>query len=149
MKRIVVTAVAAAACAWLAPPAQAHHSHPIFYDFCKRVTIEGQIESVEWKDPHSQIRVTLDDGTTYRVEWGSQRILGRQGVAAAAQTALTPGARIVVIGNPQRDAEQIRARFPNVTVTETRVIDPRQMRRADDSWRWELPPPANPLPCLN
>ena len=148
MKRIAVMCLAAAVCASLAPAAQAHHSHPLFYDFCKRVTIEGRIDSVEWKDPHTQIRLVLDDGTTYRVEWGSQRILGRQGVGAAALTALTPGARVVVVGNPQRDPEQIRARFPDVSVTaDAHLLDPLQMRRTDDSWSWALPPPANPQPC--
>src|SRR5215510_11185180 len=149
MKRTVVMSLAAAACAWLAPAALAHHSHPAFYDFCKRVTVEGRIESIEWKEPHTQIRLALDDGTTYRVEWGSPGILARQGVGAAAEKALIFGARIVVTGNPQRDPAQIKARFPNVTVTETRVIDPRQMRRTDDSWSWAPPPNPNPnpLPC--
>jgi len=145
---MVVGSLAAAVCAWLAPVAHAHHSHPAFYDFCKRVTIEGKIDSVDWKEPHTQIRVTVDDGTTYRVEWGSPGILARQGVGAAAEKALVFGARIVVTGMPQRDPAEIKARFPNVTVTETRVIDPLQMRAADGSWSWSLPNQnPNPLAC--
>lgn len=143
----MVIPLAAALCAGLASAAHAHHSHPAFYDFCKRVTVEGRIDSVEWKEPHTQIRITLDDGTTYRVEWGSPRILGRQGVGEAAQKGLAYGARIVVMGNPQRDPAAIKARFPEVTVTETRVIDPLQIRRADDSWSWALQPNPNPPPC--
>ena len=139
--------VVAAGSACLAPVAYAHHSHPVFYDFCKRVTIEGKIDSVEWKEPHTQIRVTLDDGTAYRVEWGSPSILARQGFGAAAEKALAFGARIAVTGMPQRDPEQIKARFPNVTVTETRVIDPLQMRRTDDSWSWALSSNPNPPSC--
>ena len=147
MKRTVMF-LAAAVCMCVAPIADAHHSHAAFYDFCKRVTVEGRIDSVEWKDPHTQIRLTLDDGTAYRVEWGSPRILERQSVGEAAQKALTFGARIVVLGNPQRDPEQIRARFPNVTVsTNPPAIDPLQIRRVDDSWSWALPPSPNPLPC--
>ena len=150
-QRTVAIPLAAAMCAWLAPAAHAHHSHPAFYDFCKRITVEGRIDSVEWKAPHTQIRLALDDGTTFRVEWGSPGILDRQGVGAAAQKALTPGARLVVVGMPQRDPAAIKARFPTVTVTETRVVDPLQMRRADDSWSWALPsnpnPNSNPSPC--
>jgi hypothetical protein len=142
MHRTVVIPLAAALCAGLASAAHAHHSHPAFYDFCKRVTVAGRIDSVEWKDPHTQIRLTLDDGTAYRVEWTSPRMLERQGAAAAGQQALTYGARVVVMGNPQRDAAQIQARFPTVAVTETRVIDPLQIRRADDSWSWAVP--SNP-----
>ena len=145
MHRTVVIPLAAALCVGLVSAAHAHHSHPAFYDFCKRVTVEGRIDSVEWKAPHTQIRLALDDGTTYRVEWGSPGILDRPGVGAAAE-GLTPGARLVVMGMPQRDPAEIKARFPTVTVTETRVIDPLQMRRADDSWSWALSPTPNPNP---
>ena len=148
MKRMAVMSLAAAVGAWLAPAAHAHHSHPAFYDFCKRVTIEGRIDSVEWKEPHTQIRVTRDDGTAYRVEWGSLNVLERQKVLGPAEKALTFGARIVVTGNPQRDPAQIKARFPDVSVsTNPPAIDPLQIRRADDSWSWALPPNPNPLPC--
>ena len=148
MKKTVVIPLVAALGAWLAPGAQAHHSHPAFYDFCKRVTIEGRIDSIEWKEPHTQIRLALDDGTTYRVEWGSLNGLERQKVLGPAEKALTFGARIVVTGNPQRDPEQIRARFPDVSVsTNPPALDPLQIRRADDSWSWALPPNPNPLPC--
>src|SRR5262245_29763428 len=99
MKRRIATSLAAAVFACLAPVAHAHHSHPAFYDFCKRVTIEGRIDSVEWKEPHTQIRVTQDDGTTYRVEWGSLNGLERQKALEPAEKALTFGARIVVTGN--------------------------------------------------
>ena len=148
MKRTLAIALTAVVCAWLAPAAQAHHSHPAFYDFCKRVTIEGRIDSVEWKEPHTQIRVTQDDGTAYRVEWGSLNVLERQKVLGPAEKALTFGARIVVTGSSQRDPEQIRARFPNVSVsTNPPAIDPLEIRRADGSWSWALPPNPNPLPC--
>ena len=33
--------------ATLASSAHAHHSHPYFYDECKRITIEGRVERVE------------------------------------------------------------------------------------------------------
>jgi len=34
----------------LASSGYAHHSHPYFYDECKRITIEGRVERVEFKD---------------------------------------------------------------------------------------------------
>lgn len=147
MKRTVMF-LAAAGCVCLAPIADAHHSHPAFYDFCKRVTVEGRIDSVEWTNPHTQIRITLDDGRAYRVEWMSLGAIERQPPAGSAERALTFGARIVVTGNPQRDPEEIRARFPNVSVsTNPPAIDPLQIRRVDDSWSWALPRSPNPLPC--
>ena len=148
MNRTTVTALAMAGWAALAPGAQAHHSHPIFYDFCARVTVEGRIDSVEWKDPHTQIHLTLDDGTAYRVEWTSLGALQRQNVAGPAQQALAFGARVTATGHPMRDPAQIRARFPDLSLSvDTRVVDPLQIRRVDDSWSWALPPNPNPPSC--
>src|SRR5678809_504166 len=103
MTRVVVIPLAAAIglCTGVLP-AQAHHSHPIFYDQCKTVTVEGRIERVEWKDPHTQIYLTLDDGSMYRVEWTSLRGLTNNGIAGPAQKALQFGARVVATGNPPR-----------------------------------------------
>jgi hypothetical protein len=56
---------------YAASTALAHHSHPIFYDQCKKVTIEGRVESAQWKNPHVLIVLRKDDGTTYTAEWTS------------------------------------------------------------------------------
>ena len=34
------------------------------------ITVEGSVESVEYKNPHSIIVVRQDDGTAYTVDWG-------------------------------------------------------------------------------
>jgi hypothetical protein len=62
MKRGVGTLAAALYLA-TASPAFAHHSHPLTYDWCKSITVEGRVESVEYKNPHSIIVVRQDDGT--------------------------------------------------------------------------------------
>jgi hypothetical protein len=49
----------------------AHHSHRLFYDQCKSVTIEGRVENIHWKNPHVWIDLTMGDGTTYHAEWTS------------------------------------------------------------------------------
>jgi hypothetical protein len=41
----------------LASSADAHHSHPYFYDECKSITVEGRVERVEFKDPHTWISI--------------------------------------------------------------------------------------------
>src|SRR5215510_1784113 len=114
MKRIVVFPLVAIGLCRAAVPAQAHHSHPYFYDQCKTVTVEGRVERVEWKDPHTQIYLTLDDGTTFRVEWTSLRGLTNFGIVRPAQDALRSGARVVAMGNPPRDAASVRARSPEL-----------------------------------
>src|SRR4051812_32843315 len=69
----------------------AHHSHQTFYDPCKPVTIEGRIESIEWKDPHILLDLDLDDGRTYHAEWISLREVTTRRSIGPAQTALTFG----------------------------------------------------------
>jgi uncharacterized protein DUF6152 len=121
-------------------PASAHHSHPIFYDSCTVRTIEGEVESVQWKNPHVLIDLMANDGKAYRAEWTSAGILER--------TSIEPpkaGDHVVVRGNPMRDAEAIRARFPSLTLTTPAkpVVDLIQIRRASDGWNWARPEPTS------
>ena len=126
----------------IASSAYAHHSHRLFYDQCKKLTIEGRVQSAQWKNPHVLIVVKMDDGTTYTVELTSLQILTTRGVAGSAQAALMPGARVVVTGNPLRDPAEIRASFPNLAeISNTKILDVIQIRRMDDSWSWGLPAP--------
>ena len=121
-----------------ASSALAHHSHLTFYDPCKPVTIEGRIESVQWTDPHIQIDLKLDDERTYHAEWISLREVTTRGSIGPAQTMLTSGTRVVITGNPLRDAAQIRVSVPDYK-GDTRgpnLVDVAQMRRADNSWSW-------------
>ena len=69
MRHRLVTLAVVLYLATLAPSAYAHHSHPYFYDECKSITIEGRVERVEFKDPHTWIVLRLDDGTAYTVDW--------------------------------------------------------------------------------
>ena len=56
MKRLIILAVTIIATA--GSSASAHHSHPYFYDQCKSITVEGSVESVQWKNPHTLIVVS-------------------------------------------------------------------------------------------
>jgi hypothetical protein len=143
MKRSVLIHLVTAICICTASSAYAHHSHPLFYDQCKKLTFEGRIESAQWKNPHVLIVIKMDDGTTYTAEWTSLQELTRTGVTGSAQAALTAGARIVVIGNPLRDPAQIRASFPALPeISNTKVVDVVQIRRMDDSFSWGRTSPA-------
>ena len=137
MKRNMVTHLAAAICICTESFAYAHHSHPLFYDQCKKVTIEGRVESAQWKNPHVLIVLKMDDGGTYTAEWTSLQGLTNSGVAGPAQAALMAGAGVVVTGNPLRDPAQIRASFPTIKdISNTKIVDVIQIRRMDDSWSW-------------
>lgn len=107
----------------------AHHSHPAFYDQCTTVTVEGEVESVQWKNPHVLIDVKTAEGKVYVVEWTSSAILERTSVAPPKA-----GDRIVVRGNPSRDRDKP-------------VVDIIQITRASDNWSWSRPEPPSPSDC--
>jgi hypothetical protein len=122
--------------------ALAHHSWPAFYDLCTRVTVDGAIDTIEWKDPHPWITVKADDATVYRLELTGTRGLERMGIRP---DTLKPGDRITVTGSPMRDPVQIRARFPDMKTTPGWETDPRwkttvaavwQIRRAGNVWNY-------------
>jgi hypothetical protein len=137
--------------------ASAHHSHPYVYDQCKSITIEGRVESVDWKDPHTLIIVKLDNGTEYTVDWAPLMGLTRDRIIDSAKTALVTGARVSVTGAPIRTAAEIRekyatgpwaGRFPEFKgEVNPNTLDPRSIRRVDASFNWALPPSANPPDC--
>ena len=134
--------------ATLASSAYAHHSHPYFYDECKSITIEGRVDRVEFKDPHTWIVLRLDDGTAYTVDWAPLSRLTNGGIIGPAKEALVFGARVVVTGNRIRDAAQIREHFPDFNSdVNPNTVDPSSIRNVGGSFSWALPPRTNPPKC--
>ena len=147
MKRKVVLAMAICVCV-AASSAYAHHSHPYFYDECKSITIEGRVERVEFKDPHTWIVLRLDDGTAYTVDWAPLSRLTNDRIIGPAKEALVFGARVVVTGNRIRDAAQIREHFPDFkSDVNPNTVDPSSIRGLGGSFIWALPRRANPPNC--
>jgi len=134
--------------ATLASSASAHHSHPYFYDECRSITIEGRVERVEFKDPHTWIVLRLDDGMVYTVDWAPLSRLTNDRIIGPAKEALVFGARVVVTGNRIRTAAEIREHFPDFKGdVNPNVVDPSSIRRVGDSFSWALPPRANAPNC--
>jgi hypothetical protein len=141
MKRSVVIHLVTVFCVCAVFSAHAHHSHPYFYDQCRSITIEGRVESVQWRDPHTLIVLRLDDGTAYTVDWNPLSRLTNSGNVGPAKAALMSGARIAVTGNPIRSSAQIREYFPDYThEVNPNTVDPMLIRRVDDSWNWARTP---------
>jgi hypothetical protein len=148
MKRGVETLAAALYLVTAASPAFAHHSHPLTYDWCRSVTVEGRVESVEYKNPHSIIVVRQDDGTAYTVDWVPLDGLTRNRVIESAKGALAFGARVSVIGAPIRTTAEIRGFFPDFKgEVNPRTIDPWEIRGVGDTFRWALPQLPDPAKC--
>jgi hypothetical protein len=134
--------------ATLASSAYAHHSHPYFYDECKSITIDGRVERVEFKNPHTWVVLRLDDGAAYTVDWAPLSRLTNQGVIGPAKEALVFGARVVVTGNRIRTAAEIRQHFPEFTSdVNPNTVDPISIRRVGNSFSWALPPRTSPPNC--
>ena len=132
---------------YAASSAHAHHSHPYFYDQCRRITIEGSVENVRWMDPHTLIVLRLDDGSSHTIDWNGLSGLTNNGIVGPAKAALVSGARIAVTGNPIRTSAEIRKYFPDYTYeVNPNIVDPTLIRRVDDSWSWERTPDRMPQP---
>ena len=129
----------------LALAALGHHSHPAFYDQCTTVTIEGRIDAVQWKNPHSLLDITTDEGKAYRTEWSPPRALEREKIAAPKA-----GERVVVVGNPMRDIAAIKATFPTLTLEPPTkpVLDVVQIRAVTGDWNWSRAV-VTPKDCKN
>jgi uncharacterized protein DUF6152 len=126
MKRYLVAALAVVALAGGAQ-AFAHHSFAATYIENQSVTIEGALIQFVLRNPHSfvDVMVTQPDGTMVRyvVEWGSPAQL--QG--KINRETLKPGDRVIITGNPGRNAEDHRVRLLT-------------FRRPKDGWSWGLLP---------
>jgi hypothetical protein len=139
MRRLALTFLTAAVGLDIASStADAHHSYGTFFDLCVSVTLEGRIERVEWKNPHSYIDFTTDDGAAYRAEWTSLDGLITRGVAAGAAEALKPGERVVFTGSPAKDPAAVRVNYPAFRGwTQKMVSALTEIHRAAGGWNWQ------------
>jgi len=105
-------------------PALAHHSFPATYEVDQVVTIEGTVSQFLFRNPHSFVHVvTLDKSgktVTWAVEWGAGGALGADNVT---HDTLKPGDKVVVTGNPAREAGSHRLRMRSIV-------------RPSDGWKW-------------
>jgi hypothetical protein len=159
MKRNVALCLAAASCISMAPSsAHAHHSYGMFFDLCQSVTIEGRVESIQWRNPHVWIDLKGDDATAYSAEWTSLT----PGGAGPAIDVLKPGDRLVITGSPVKDPTVKRGPAlpsnPDAALLRYLAVlrDPArrvvssltQVRRVSDGWSWGRTPGPTPPECV-
>jgi uncharacterized protein DUF6152 len=97
----------------------AHHSYAAF-DREHPVSVEGDIESLLFVNPHVVFSLKAADGT-YKVEWGALNQMVRWNIT---RDTLHVGDRVVVTAAPTHDPSERRLSI----VTE--------IRRPGDGWRW-------------
>ena len=124
--------------------ASAHHSHPDFL-LDQSASVTGDIERIEFKDPHVLITIRAADSTVYVAEWQGESWFRRvdlsylrsdpkhrpKNYTPVTFVSLKVGDHIVITGCPPRDP----AVHQLVHLTE--VVRPR------DGWRWRSSSWAN------
>ena len=124
--RLAVVALAAAAGVWGASLA-AHHSVGGVYRDDERVTIEGELVTLVYRNPHSYLHVLAPDRQRHQRVWAIETASGLQLRQTLAAASLVPGDRVIVTGDPGRDDGMWRMRLRS-------IVRPR------DGWRWtEIP----------
>jgi hypothetical protein len=126
MKRTVfavVLAVMAATASW----AYAHHSFAATYIEDKEITIEGDLVTFMYRNPHSFLHLMAFDKADktktvhrYAVEWGGGGQLNRQGVT---RDTLKAGDHVIITGSPGRNPADHRLRMKSIF-------------RPKDGWKW-------------
>ena len=105
-------------------PALAHHSFPAAYLVDQTVTIQGTVAQFLFRNPHSFVQVMAPDKggkvVMWAVEWAAGGALGANKVT---NETLQPGDKVIVTGNPAREAESHRLRM-------------RAIERPSDGWKW-------------
>ena len=107
-----------------ATTAYAHHSFAKTYAEEKQISLEGDVVSFEFRNPHTWVYFTANDGTgvfrKYGAEWSNPRRLEQQGVAA---TTLKAGDHVIITGAPSRSATDYSVHLKSI-------------RRPTDGWNW-------------
>lgn len=121
MKRTMAPTVVALL--FWAAPSFAHHGYTAFFSPMERTfTVEGDIERIQYSNPHVVFTINGDDGTVYTVTWQSPAWLKR--IAHVTPDTFAAGDHLVIVGAPARDPAS----------HEVTMI--REVRRGRDQWRW-------------
>lgn len=108
--------------AGIAGTASAHHP-PRFRD-CQMFSYTGQIERIEWANPHVMLYIRGDDGETYELGWLDLQALHR---ADIERDTLNVGDHVVVEGGFR----------PNEVSKKPLLLS--TIRRTSDGWEWSQP----------
>jgi hypothetical protein len=92
------SSISALALLCIASSASAHH--PPHFDRCKLYTVSGDIERIEWANPHVKLTLKSADGMTYDLLWRSIQQLSLAGVE---KDAVRVGDHVEITGSKQAD----------------------------------------------
>ena len=86
-----------------ATPAFSHHSN-VAFEVTKVVTITGVVKEFQWRNPHTWVILTVDDGKGKKVDWSVEgRAPGVLLRAGWTKNSILPGETITVDMSPAKD----------------------------------------------
>ncbi|HYV64183.1 MAG TPA: DUF6152 family protein [Bryobacteraceae bacterium] len=89
-----------------ATPALAHHSN-VAFEVTKVITITGVVKDFQWRNPHTWVLLTVDDGKGGKVDWAVEgRAPGVLLRAGWTKNSLKPGEMITVDMSPAKDGSK-------------------------------------------
>ena len=84
-------------------PAFSHHSN-VAFEVTKVVTITGVVKNFQWRNPHTWVILTVDDGKGHKVDWSLEgRAPGVLLRAGWTKNSLMPGETATVDMSPAKD----------------------------------------------
>ena len=101
----------------------AHHSVAKIYREDERITIEGVLQTLVFRNPHSYLHVKAPDRHAQMRVWAVESGTGQQLRQRLSNATLKPGDRVIVTGDPGYDAGAWRMRLRTIV-------------RPSDGWRW-------------
>ena len=124
--RLAVMTLVVAAVGWGASLA-GHHAVGSVYRDGAPVTIEGELVTLVYRNPHSYLHVLAPDRQKHQRIWAIETSSGLQLRQTLAAARLVPGDRVIITGDPGRDDGTWRMRLRT-------IVRPR------DGWQWtEVP----------
>src|SRR6202790_122021 len=104
--RVIAFAAALGMALFDAPLARSHHSN-VAFEVTKVVTITGVVKAFEWRNPHTWVILTIDDGKGGKVDWSVEgRAPGVLLRAGWTKNSLQPGETITVDMSPAKDGSK-------------------------------------------
>ena len=104
--------------------AHAHHSFAAYYFEEQSVTIEGALDTFEYRAPHAWVFVMAPDAEgrlqRYGAEWANPTRLRGDGIT---RDTLKAGDHVVITGSPGRTPSEYKVHL-------------KQIRRPADGWEW-------------
>jgi len=102
--------------------ADAHH--PPHMEHCFSFTFTGQIERVEWRNPHVTLFIQTEDGESHELTWLNPQQLGWAGIES---DTISPGEHVTVTVGTREDSLAQPMLLAAIT-------------RTSDGWEWSQTP---------